>query len=140
MKRFISWIVLVFCIFFVYAVGNFVIRLLFAFLDWLNAASPGVYWFLLIIGGGIGLAILILPFALGIPIAIKTSETICLSRRGIRYLICGIVFAVSSVLNIIFLIAGTSEFSIFSIIYQCIFTLVFLLSYKANLGETWENG
>lgn len=140
MKRFISWIVFVFVAEIVRIAGFLVVSLFIDLLDVLHGFSRAIYLLLIITCGAFCLGILALPFSYGIPVAIKTSETICFSRKGARYLIYGIFISIITVNRIIALIRGTASYSIFVAIYLGIFALVFLLSYKNLMGMTWSDG
>ena len=135
MKRFLSWIVFVFVNGVLFAVGAIAIALFFALLSWLGDKHMGVLVFVAIAGGGLGLWALSLPFTIGIPYVIMTSETICCSKKGTRYKVFAIFQIIGFAAGILGAIFGWNSFS-FHDVYGIIYGTVLLLTYPKYLGET----
>lgn len=137
MQRFFSWIVFVFLHSIVCKVGVLATTLAFLFIDWLGDKSTGLLIFLILLGGSLLLGLLFLPFTFGIPAVVMSSESICQSRKGTRYLVWSIINSVTMGIAIIGAIFGFVEFS-FKLVYEALYVLVFFLTYKKHLGETWS--
>jgi hypothetical protein len=137
MRRFFSWLVFVLLYSIVCKLGGLVTTLAFLFIDWLGDKSTGLLIFLILIGGTLLLGLLFLPFTLGIPAVVMSSESICPSRKGTRYLVWSIINSVTMGIVIIGAIFCLVDFS-FELAYEALYVLVFFLTYKKHLGETWS--
>ena len=101
MKRFLSWLTLIGC----YIAFILVISLdmeLLAFISKLyNQLSAFLKLIVLFIGGSSILGLTIAPLLYGIPITYHASEAVCPSRKGDRYVVMGVIIALTFVLNLI---------------------------------------
>lgn len=101
MKRFLAWLALVGC----YIAFCFVIGLDMALVKYLASLYVQLSAFLklviIIVGGSFVFGLATAPLFYGIPLTYAACEAICPSRRGVRYIVMGILILICCVLEAI---------------------------------------
>lgn len=134
MKRFMSWLVLLFSFAVVYRFFAAVTALVVFLVGRLADKSIVALIILCLCLGSAILSVFFFVLVKGIKLIIDCSEAICPSRRGIRYLVYSIFNIVVTVIAIFLCIIGSRDFDV-SYIFSLIFAVVFLVSSKVYIAN-----
>lgn len=134
MKRFLSWLILLFSFAVVYRFFAAITALVVFFAGRLADKSVLLLVVLCLLVGSAILSIFLFILAKGIKLIIDSSEALCPSRRGTRYLVCSVFNIVVAVAAILLCIFGSRGFDV-SYIFSLVFSIVFLIASKAYIAN-----
>ena len=87
MKRLLSWIVMTVLEYLMLIAVSFVVSLIIRAFHSIGQLSEGLFWAVVILGGGTVLGVVGSLVFLGNGLVVAASEGICNSRRGTRYIV-----------------------------------------------------
>ena len=131
MRRFLSWVVLTLGSVFMCALCYTLTMLFINLLGAIEGFSTALYILILLCAGSFLIFVLLIPFILVLPALIKSSETVCPSIKGTRYIVLSVIIILNSIINM-FLYGVHIPY-----VYNAIFFIVMFLTYKKYLGETY---
>lgn len=120
MKRFLSWLVLILCFYLLLMVEGLAVYLISLVFDELNRLSTVLYWAAIVLGGSTVLGVFGWLLFGGTAIVVKASQLVWKSKAGARYLVLGIVSAITYGAGVVMILANVAPGELSSNIIFCI--------------------